>query len=103
MPTKRTIQFSRLAFLALLQILTGIAHSQTFNFSTLAGNAGYGSVDGPTNEARFDFPEGITADAAGDVYVADTQNSTIRRIDPTGSVTTLAGLAGNVGSADGIG
>ncbi len=76
---------------------------QSFTFSTLAGNAGYGSADGPGQDARFEFPTGVAADSAGNLYVADTENSTIRRIDPAGIVTTLAGLAGSQGAADGTG
>jgi hypothetical protein len=77
--------------------------AQSFVFSTLAGNAGYGSVDGPTNQARFDFPQGVAADSTGNIYVADTQNSTIRKIDPNGNVTTFAGKAGVRGQANGPG
>src|SRR5215813_12094324 len=62
--------------------LAGIrARSESFTFSTLAGNAGYGIADGISQAARFNFPAGVAADAAGNVYVADTENSTIRRID----------------------
>ena len=79
--------------------------------TTLAGlAAGYppadgsgGSVDGPGSAARFDFPRGVATDGAGNVYVADTWNHTIRKITPDGLVTTLAGLAGRTGSADGAG
>jgi PKD repeat protein len=71
--------------------------------STIAGSAGVpGSTDG-TATARFNSPTGIAVDAAGIVYVADTQNSTVRRIDTSGNVTTLAGKAGYVGVADGTG
>ena len=54
--------------------------------------------------ARFNRPLGIASDGAGNLYVADTDNSTIRKVViATGAVTTLAGTAGQSGSADGTG
>jgi hypothetical protein len=72
--------------------------------TTLAGLAGSsGSTDGTGSAARFNFPLGVAVDNAGNVYVADTNSSTIRKVTSTGVVSTFAGLAGSVGSADGIG
>jgi len=72
--------------------------------TTLAGLAGsYGSVDGTGSAARFHFPSDVAVDSAGNVYVADNNNETIRRVTPGGVVTTLAGLAEHTGSADGTG
>ena len=72
--------------------------------TTLAGRTGYyGSTDGTGNVARFSQPCGLTIDGAGCLYVADTGYNTIRKITPAGVVTTLGGLAGAYGSADGIG
>jgi sugar lactone lactonase YvrE len=72
--------------------------------STLAGQAGsIGSVDGASSAARFYYPYGVAVDRAGNVYVADTFNSTIRKITPAGVVSTLAGLSRSVGNADGAG
>jgi sugar lactone lactonase YvrE len=72
--------------------------------STFAGTAGAGgAVDATGAAARFKYPYGVTTDNAGNVYVADTLNYTIRKITPAGSVSTIAGLAGSSGSADGIG
>lgn len=72
--------------------------------SFIAGNAeGYGSRDGTTSVASFDSPTGITSDSAGNLYVVDSTNATIRKITPAGVVTTLAGSAEALGSADGIG
>ena len=72
--------------------------------TTLAGAAGQcGSVDGNAGNARFCNPQGITLDRNGNLYVADTANHTIRRIDRANNVTTVAGVAGACGSADGRG
>ena len=72
--------------------------------STLAGLAGSsGSADDTGSAARFYFPNGVAVDNAGNVYVADSQNYTVRKITPAGAVSTLAGLAGSSGSADGTG
>lgn len=51
---------------------------------------------------HFDGPWGIACNA-GDIYVADTMNDTIRKITPGGLVTTLAGQLGTYGSAEGRG
>ena len=73
-------------------------------FGTLAGTAGSsGSADGTGSTARFNFPYSIAIDTAGNVYVADTYNQTIRKITNAGVVTTLAGSAGNAGSTNGTG
>ena len=70
--------------------------------STLAGsstNQGYRDAAGTS--AWFNTPADLTVDTQGVVYVADTGNSVIRRIAADGTVTTLAGAAGQRGSTDG--
>jgi hypothetical protein len=70
----------------------------------VAGLAGTsGSADGSGGNARFNFPSGVSVDSAGNLYVADTNNFTIRKITPTGMVSTVAGLAGSSGISDGAG
>jgi hypothetical protein len=74
--------------------------------TTLAGKKGQaGHEDGPGPDARFsDMEKGIALDAAGNLYVGDTLNNTIRKLTPVGTnwvVTTLAGRARVFGSADG--
>jgi len=61
--------------------------------STIAGMQGlFGSVDGIGTAARFRTPDGIAADALGNLYVADPAGTSVRRISASGVVTTLAGL-----------
>jgi sugar lactone lactonase YvrE len=72
--------------------------------TTLAGSAqAGGKTDGAGTAARFDQPFGIAVDPSGNVYVSDATANTIRKITPAGVVSTLAGLAGTPGSADGSG
>ncbi len=69
---------------------------------TLAGSfRNPGGIDGPVRQARFKTPAGIAIDKAGNLYVADLY--TIRKITPGGVVSTLAGLDGHAGRADGAG
>lgn len=72
--------------------------------TTLAGTVDVsGSANGQGTAATFDRPSGVAVDGTGNVYVADASNDTIRKIDPTGLVSTFAGTAGNAGIADGTG
>src|SRR5580765_3534567 len=93
-----------LGAVCLLLFVTFSAHAQRLTFTTLAGPAtGAGSVDGTGTAARFANPGGVAVDAGGNVYVADTDNQTIRKITPAGVVTTFAGLADHFAAADGSG
>ncbi|MDR2209826.1 MAG: SMP-30/gluconolactonase/LRE family protein [Azoarcus sp.] len=67
--------------------------SRTTTVSTLA--------DGTGSDARFHASNGIAIDKAGSLYVADTENHRIRKVSPTGEVSTLAG--GEKGESDGTG
>ncbi len=59
--------------------------------STLAGNGDYGFEEGPGITAKFRDPSGVAVDGHGNVYVADRGNHRIRKISPSGVVSTLAG------------
>jgi sugar lactone lactonase YvrE len=72
--------------------------------TTFAGTArSRGSTDGTGSAARFSNPGGVATDMLGNVYVADTANHIIRKINNGGEVTTIAGTAGLSGSTDGAG
>src|ERR1700736_2537237 len=89
-----------LVYLTLSGLITAQAQSnyEPYTFSRFAGETGNpGNTDGPSSLARFYYPDGVAVDRAGNVYVADIQNSTIRKITAGGLVSTVAGLAGTFG------
>src|SRR5690348_9149260 len=83
-----------LFFVSLLsKDLDQAALAQTpWTFSTIAGQvAQIGNNDGQGTNASFHLPSGITIDNSSNIYVADDNNNVIRKITPSGSVSTLAG------------
>jgi sugar lactone lactonase YvrE len=70
--------------------------------TTVAGSGVRGYVDGPATTARFDFPNDLAMDAAGNLYVSEFNNHTIRKVAPDGTVSTFAGH-GVLGYDDGVG
>jgi sugar lactone lactonase YvrE len=71
--------------------------------TTLGGNGTQGFINGQGTATRFFYPYGIAVDSAGIVYVADTGNDLIRKIDRNSNVTTLAGIYAARAFADGPG
>ena len=57
--------------------------------TTLAGSGEQGHLDGPALDAQFDTPCGVAVDRAGNIFVADSGNGLLRRIDTAGNVSTV--------------
>jgi hypothetical protein len=110
-------QFSRPSFLALDQaqgslyvsdggnnVIRKVGPGASGQVETIAGNGSVGSQDGPVNQAGFSNPQGVAIDGRGNLWVADSGNHTIRRINlQSGTVETIAGTAGVPGLIDGVG
>jgi sugar lactone lactonase YvrE len=64
--------------------------------TVFAGNGyfGYSGDGGPAAQAELNNPRGMAADSFGNVYIADTYNGVIRKVDATGAITTIAGTPG---------
>ena len=76
-------------------VITTVAGSGTYGFSGDGGAA---------TSARLSFPYGVTPDGAGNLYIADTWNHRIRKVDTSGNISTVAGsgtagFGGDGGSA----
>lgn len=65
------------------------------------GEEGHGGDGGPAGHARLDKPRGLAVDESGHVYIADTDNHRIRRVDPSGTIATVAGNGHSGYSGDG--
>ena len=59
--------------------------------TTFAGNGSAGSQDGTGVNAQFNSPSGIAIDSNNNLFISDTQNHRIRKITPSGEVTTYTG------------
>ncbi len=70
---------------------SGTLSGVTGAVTTFAGNATGGYIDGMGTGATFNNPQGVAVDAQGNIYVADAFNNLIRKITPSGTVTTIAG------------
>ena len=74
--------------------------------STVAGNAmlppGYSGDGGPATGARLNAPQGVAVDAAGDIFISDTANHRLRKVDhATGNISTVAGTGTSGFNGDG--
>lgn len=70
--------------------------------TTLAGSGLQGRQDGLGTAASFNYPTSIGVDVAANLYISDYKNNLIRKVSPTGLVSTLTG-SGSAGSLNGIG
>jgi sugar lactone lactonase YvrE len=72
---------------------TAAIHAQALTVNTIAGNGvlGFAGDGGLATSASFSNPGGVALDGAGNVYIADTLNNRIRKVSPTGVITTVAG------------
>ncbi|MFA6112153.1 MAG: SMP-30/gluconolactonase/LRE family protein, partial [Candidatus Latescibacterota bacterium] len=70
--------------------------------STVAGtDSGFSGDNGPASTARLASPQGLALDRAGNLYLADTGNRRVRRVDTQGIITTVAGSGASASSGDG--
>ena len=100
-----SLHMKRLGFCVALVSLLSLACRKKRDYptvSTFAGSSNMGSANGYRTEARFSNMMGVAVDDLGNVYVADSRNNLIRKIDTEGIVTTVAG-SGMAGSVDGKG
>ena len=71
--------------------------------TTIAGTGlpGYSGDGGPATAAMLYSPYGVALDTAGNIYIVDTNNNRIRKVDSTGTITTVAGTGSSTHSGDG--
>lgn len=72
-------------------VFTYLAAPEEYTVKLLVGDVTAGSVDGPIASARLRNPEGVTVDAAGNLYIVDRGNNRIRKLSADGVVSTVAG------------
>ena len=76
--------------------------SSSGSITTIAGNgtAGFSGDGGPAVDAQLNYPMGVAADAYGNVYIADRYNNRVRKVDASGTITTVAGTGASSYTGD---
>jgi sugar lactone lactonase YvrE len=86
-------------------IITSIAGSSAFEsvrgLQPALGSGGYGGDGGPATQALLNTPQNVALDAAGNLYIGDTVGHRVRKVDPNGIITTVAGTGQEGFSGDG--
>ena len=80
----------------ILLLLTFVYSAQSQTITTVAGtgSSGFGGDGGPATTAKLNLPFNLTFDKSDNIYIADTYNNSIRRIDSeSGIITTVVGTA----------
>ena len=81
---------------------TGIISTVAGNYNDNAGNGGYSGDGGLATDAELSYPAGVAVDAAGDVFIADTNNSVIREVTGINGANPLINtIAGNYNDGGG--
>ena len=97
----RKLTFNLFALMAGVCLSGNIAHAQIINTISGDGFEGYTGDGGAAISARVNQPDWITGDASGNYYVVDRSNNCIRKIDASGTITTIAGTGTAGFSGDG--
>jgi uncharacterized protein (TIGR03437 family) len=93
-----------IGFASVFLVSVSFGQAPKFTISTVAGTgaAGFAGDGGAATAAQLKFPAGIVFDAAGNLYIADSFNSRIRKVDTSGNISTIAGTGdfGNFGDTN---
>jgi hypothetical protein len=82
---------NRIREVSLNGIITTVAGTNASGFLSNGDNPGFSGDGGLAVNANLALPNGVAVDSSGNLFIADTWNNRIRKIDVTGIITTLAG------------
>ncbi len=98
------MNFTRISFIIAISVILYTTSAQSQIITTIAGNGsgGYSGDGGLASLASINQPQGVYADALGNVFIADQYNSRVRKVAPSGIITTIAGTGISGHTGDGL-